>query len=182
MDKGGAMRKWIWIPAVSLLLLSAVSAFCQSGPAENAITEEEYGIYRLALGEPGGRSSVDNETLAGIRADADWLIRPPRIQPAPDMVKDFNEKNFKAYNLSEAFVREMAQDSGGGREGRKKTTFSRIGFDREKRHALLLMGITLYYPEDVMNEGQYVFLEKKDGKWTIVNTAEAWRMRLGPIR
>lgn len=182
MNKGVAMRKWIKMAAVSLLLLPAASAFCQGGPVESAITEEEYGIYRLVLGEPGARSSVDSRTLAGIRADADWLIPPAGMQPAPDTVKDFNEKNFKVYRLSEAFVREMAQDSETGLEGRKKTTFSRVGFDRERRHALLLMGIVLYYPEDIMNEGQYVFLEKKDGAWTIVKTARAWGMRLGPIR
>ena len=76
----------------------------------------------------------------------------------------------------------METDSKGGLEGRKKATFSRVGFNQERRCALLVMGMTLYNAEDIMNEGTYVFLEKKNGKWTVAKTAGAWNAQLGPIR
>lgn len=176
------MRKRLWIQAITFLLLPATSAFCQTGPAEDRITQEEYGIYRLVLERQGLRSSVDRETLAGVRADFNALIPPARMTPPPDLVKDFNEKNLKSHKLSDSFLQETAQCTGGNLEGRKKITFSRVGFDGERRHALIVIGIAWYYPEDVMNEGEYIFLEKRDGKWTVVDTTSAWPMHLGPVR
>lgn len=176
------MRKAVWIQAVLFLLSSAVPAFCQSGSADDEITQEEYGIYRLVLKKQREWSSVDRETLAGVRADFDDPIRPAGMKPPPDLRKDFNEKNIKVHRLSDAFLQETAQGSGGNREGRKKITFSRVGFDGEKRRALIIIGIAWYYPEDVMNEGEYVFLEKRGGEWTVVDTTRAWAVRLGPVR
>lgn len=176
------MGKNIWVYAIVLLLISAVSAFCQTGPAEGEITEEEYGIYRLVLQDQKGWSTVGRETLSGVRADFDALIPPAEIKPSPDIRKDFNEKNLKTHRLSDSFVQAMAEGSGGSREGRTKITFSRVGFDQEKRRALIVIGIAWYYPEDVMNEGKYVFLEKRDGKWRVVDTTRAWPVRLGPVQ
>ena len=176
------MKNCIGILGILLLFLLRATAFCQSGPPEGAITGEEYAIYRLALERLWGSYSVDKETLDGVRADRDPMTPAGRIHLDADIINDFNEKNLKKYTLSEAFILEMAHGSGDRSEGRKKATFSRIGFDRERRHALLLIGTTLYYPEDVMNEGKYVFLEKQKDKWMIRNTTAAWNMRLGLIR
>ena len=176
------MKKRIWIQAITFLILSAASAFCQTGPTEDRITQEEYEIYRLLLETQREWSSVDGETLSGVRADFDALIPPARMTPPSDLVKDFNEKNLETHKLSDSFVQETIQGSGGNRQGRKKITFSRVGFDGERRRALLVIGIAWYYPEDVMNEGKYILLEKNDGKWAVVDTTTAWPMRLGPVR
>lgn len=175
------MKRLVGILGISLLLFPAASVLCQSETGESTIADEEYGIYRLVADNLAGRFSVNKETMGGVRVDADVMISANGIQPDADTIKDFNEKNDKKHRLSEAFVRVMTKNSGISGEGRQVVTFSRIGFDREKRHAMLVMGITLYYPEDVMNEGKYVFLEKQKDGWTIRNTTVAWNMRLGLI-
>jgi hypothetical protein len=175
------MQNRIWIALSALMLFTGASAFCQDVPAEDAISAEEYAIYRLALGNPVGWSAVAKETLAGVRADADGLIPPAGIRPDPDMLKAFNAINSRQYPLSADFLGETAQDAGDGFEGRRKTTFSRVGFDPQRRQALLIVGTTWYTPEDIMNEGHYIFLENIDGKWTVAGSARAWDMRLGPI-
>ena len=174
------MRKCIGVLVFLLLLFSAATALCQGGPAEGTITDEEYGIYRLVVAKLEGRCSVDQETLAGVGIDP-GAMSAAGIQIDADIIKDYNEKNIKKRTLAAAFVHAMTPGSGDGLEGRKKATFSRIGFDRQKRRALLIMGITLYYPEDVMNEGKYVLLEKKTEKWTIIHWTSAWKMQLGLI-
>jgi hypothetical protein len=175
------MGKFMGMLGVFLLLFSGAAAFCQSGPGEDTITDEEYGIYRLVIEKLEGRSPVDKETLVCSGPDPKRMLFEGKIPPAPDTLKDFNEKNLRRYTLSDAFVQEMTRKPDGLFEGRKMAALSRVGFDGEKRHAMLLMGITLFYPKDVMNGGTYVFLEKKNGMWTVVRTAVAWSMRLGKI-
>jgi len=176
------MRRLIWIAEVLLFLFSATSAPCQSSFDEETVADEEYGIYRQVLQRVGGASSVDNETLGGVRADAATLMVASGVRLESDIVQSFNTKNFKKHLLSESFLKEMSQASGPSWDGRKKVTFSRVGFDGLKRRALLLVGSTFYCPEDIMNEGKYLLLEKKDNKWTVVKTITAWNMQLGKIR
>ena len=44
---------------------------------------------------------------------------------------------------------------------------------------MLIIAVAYYHPEDVMNEGMYVFLEKQENQWKVVRTAQVWDMRLG---
>lgn len=175
------MRKCSGLLVCFLLLLSAATAFCQNKSGQATITEEEYEIYRLVIAKLAGRCAVDSETLAGVRIDP-GKMSARGIQADKDIMEDFNVKNIKAYKLAAAFVSAMASGSEDSLEGRKKVTFTRIGFNREKQRALLIMGMTLYYAEDIMNEGTYVILEKENGRWTIGSTVSAWEMRLGLIR
>jgi hypothetical protein len=160
----------------------ATWTFCQGSRAEEAIPVEEYGIYLRALQEIGGASSIDKETFDGVKFEVEDLMIAPGVRPDGEVIQNFNAKNSKKYTLSESFIREAAQASGFGREGRKMVTFSRVGFDRQRQRALLLVGSTFYYRKDIMNEAAFLLLEKKDGRWTVQNTITAWRMRLGKIR
>jgi hypothetical protein len=176
------MRRLACIPGVFVLMFWATWAFCQSSRAEDAITEEEYGIYLRALQKIGRASSIDIETLDGVKFDIEDLMMDPGVRPDGELVQDFNAKNINKYQLSESFVREAGRSPGFGREGSKMVTFSRIGFDRQKQRALLLAGSTFYQVKDIMNEAEFLLLEKKDGRWKVQNTITAWRMRLGKIR
>lgn len=176
------MKGFMGMLGVSLLLFSAAGALCQSGPDADAIDAEEYGIYQLVVEKLEGRCPVEKETLDGVRADAEPLMLSVKFQLDADIIQDFNRRNLKRYTLSEAFVDGMARGYEAGTKGRKKATLSRVGFNGERRRALLLVGITLYYPEDIMNEGTYVFLEKQNDRWAVVKTAGAWNMRMGPLR
>ena len=176
------MRRFIWIAATILLLFSASFSLCQSSFAEEMITGEEYAIFRLALEKVGGTSSIDEETLGGVEVEDDTLRILTGIRPDAGMVHNFKAQNLKKHTISKSFLQEGTQVAVFGREERKQVTLSRVGFDQSKRHAMLLVGITFYYPEDIMNEGMYLFLEKKDGKWAVEKTATAWSMRLGKIR
>jgi hypothetical protein len=180
--KGGLMRRFIWIGGAILLLFSVSSSLSQSKFAEELITDEEYAIFRLALEEVGGTASIDKETLDDVLVEDDALRLSTGIRPDADMVHNFKAQNLKKHPISTSFLQEMTQVAGFGREERKKVSFSRVGFDKPKRHAMLLVGSTFYYPEDIMNEGMYLFLEKKAGKWTVGKKATAWSMRLGKIR
>ena len=175
------MRICIGLLTFSLLLFLAATAPCQKESAADTITGEEYEIYRLVIAKLEGRCDVDGETLAGIQIDPGELSARG-IQVDRGMTEDFNSKNAKTYQLSAAFIYEMETGSKSGLEGRQKATFSRIGFEREKRRAVLIVGRTFYYAEDIMNEGQYVFLEQKGGMWMVAETAGAWPVQMGRIR
>ena len=176
------MRRFIWIVGAILLLFTASSALSQSCFAEEMITNEEYTIYRLALEEEGGAFSIDKETLDDVLVEDDALRLSTGIRPDADIVHNFKAQNLKKHPISTSFLQELTPVAGFGREERKTVSFSRVGFDKPRRHAMLLVGITFYYPEDIMNEGIYLFLEKKAGNWTVGKKATAWSMRLGKIR
>lgn len=176
------MHKYAYTLFFALLLtVGNSSAFCDESP-NGAISEKEYFLFRQVLLAQSGWTSLSAETLSDIQADADWLNPPVGIQLTTHLINDFNVKNSKAYRLSEAFLQEKFGNTSAGLEEKKRITLSRAGFDHEKGQALLIMAITYTYPEDVMNEGKYVFFENRDGHWKIRQTIKAWGMRLGPIR
>ena len=118
--------------------------------------------------------------MAAVQAGADWLKPPAGIHLTADMANAFNAKNLITYKLSDDFLTEASQNFGNGLTGKKKITLSRPGFDRQMRRAVLIIAVAFYHPEDVMNEGMYVFLEKQENQWKVERTAKAWDMRLGP--
>ena len=165
---------------ISLVLLVGTSAFCPSAGGEEVITAQEYKIFRQALATQRPWSAVNPETMATVKAGADWLKPPAGIHLTADMANAFNAKNLIPYKLSDDFLTEASQNYGKGLTGKKKITLSRPGFDNQMRRAMLIIAVAYYLPEDVMNEGMYVFLEQQANQWKVVHTASAWDMRLGP--
>ena len=174
------MQRYIYALVIALVLLAGASAFCPSAGGEEAITAQEYEIFRQVLTTQRPLSAVNPETAATIKAGADWLKPPAGILLTPDMANAFNTKNIIAYKLSAGFLTEASQNYGHGLTGKKKITLTRPGFDKQMRRAMLIIAVAYYHPEDVMNEGMYVFLEKPENRWQVVHTANAWGMRLGP--
>jgi hypothetical protein len=180
-NRGASMKKRIGLPGFLVLVwIMATSVFCQNVDEEK-ISDEEYGIYTLVMGKIGGASSVNSQTLQGLWAgyQLNDLMRP--INPDPELVRNFDEKNRKKYQLSESFVQEPKKEPVDLMDGKRQISFSRVGFDLKKNQGLLVVGLTYAYPEDVMNEGKFVFLNKKDGQWVVDKTTEAWDMRLGTL-
>jgi hypothetical protein len=171
------MKREIWVAGILVLALSAFGQNAEKGE----IPDEEYGIYTLAMEAMGGASSVNGETLQGVWKNYLLNFFEDPVKPAPDLVQDFDEKNKTPYNLSESFVRASKKESVGPLDGKKKATFSRVGFDLKKGQALLIVGLTYVVPHDVMNEGKFVLLHKMEGKWVVEKTLQAWDMRLGEI-
>jgi hypothetical protein len=174
------MQRYRYALVITLVLLAGTSAFCPRAGGEEAITAQEYEIFRQALATQRPWSAVNPETMATVQAGADWLKPPAGIHLTADMANAFNAKNLIAYKLSDDFLMEASQNSGDDLTGKKKITLSRPGFDKQMRRAMLIIAVAYYHPEDVMNEGMYVFLEKQESQWKVVRTAKAWDMRLGP--
>lgn len=174
------MQRYRYALVITLVLLAGTSAFCPRAGGEEAITAQEYEIFRQALATQRPWSAVNPETMATVQAGADWLKPPAGIHLTADMANAFNAKNLIAYKLSDDFLTEASQNFGDGLTGKKKITLSRPGFDKQMRRAMLIIAVAYYHPEDVMNEGMYVFLEKQESQWKVVRTAKAWDMRLGP--
>jgi len=165
---------------IALVLLAGTSAFCPSAGDQEAITTQEYEIFRQVLTTQRPLSAVNPETMATVKAGADWLKPPAGIYLAADMANAFNAKNLIVHRLSADFLTEASQKYGQGLTGKKKITLSRPGFDKQMCRGMLIIAVAYYLPEDVMNEGRYVFLEKQANQWKVVHTAKAWDMRLGP--
>ena len=174
------MQRYRYALAITLMLLAGTPVFCPGAGGEEAITAQEYEIFRQALTTQRPWSGVNPETMASVQAGAAWLKPPAGIDLTAEMANAFNAKNLTAYKLSDNFLTEGSQNSGTGLTGKKKITLSRPGFDMQMRRAMLIIAVAYYHPEDVMNEGIYVFLEKQENQWKVVRTAKAWDMRLGP--
>ena len=179
--KGGSMKKSIGFFGILFLVgFMATSAFCQNA-GENKITEEEYGIYTLVMGEIGGASSVSSQTLNGLWANYLLNFFEDPIKPGPELIRNFDDKNRDTHDLLEFFVQKSKREPMGRLGEIRQITFSRVGIDPIKAQGLLVVGLTYVQPEDVMNEGKFVLLQKKDGQWTVDKIIRAWDMRLGPL-
>jgi len=178
--KGEGMQRYLYALVTVLVLLAGTSAFCPNAGGEEALTAQEYEIFRQVLTTQRPLSAVNPETMATVKAGADWLKPPAGIHLPADMADAFNAKNSLVCRLSADFLTEISRNYGQGLTGRKKITLTRPGFDKPMRRAMLIIAMTYYQPEDVMNEGLYVFLEKQANQWKVVHTAGAWDMRLGP--
>ncbi len=173
------MQRYMYVLIIMLVLLAGTSAFCPSAGGDEAITAQEYEIFRQVLITQRPLSAVNPETMATVKAGADWLKPPAGIHLTADMANAFNAKNLITYKLSADFLTEASQNYGQGLTGKKKITLTRPGFDKQMRRAMLIIAVTYYQLEDVMNEGLYVLLEKQANQWKVVHTAQAWDMRLG---
>ena len=178
--KGKGMQRYNYALVITLVLLAGTSAFCPGAGGEEAITAQEYEIFRQALATQRPWSALNPATMATVQAGADWLKPPAGIHLTAEMADAFNAKNLIPYKLSDDFLTEGFQNYGPGLTGKKKITLSRPGFDKQMHRAMLIIAVAYYHPEDVMNEGMYVFLEKQANQWKVVRTAQAWDMRLGP--
>jgi hypothetical protein len=175
------MKKGKRIPVILILALSMAHAAFGQNPEKTEIPDEEYGIYTLAMEAVGGATSVNGETLNGEWKNYLLNFFEDPVKPGPDLVQDFNQKNKIPYPLSASFIQDSKKESVSPLGDKRQARFSRPGLDHQKGQALLVVGLTYVYPEDIMNEGKFVLLVKKNGKWVVEKTLQAWPMRLGEL-
>jgi len=170
------MRHLFFAACTSVLIFIAVPAVAEDS-AGSVITGMEYDVLKVVLAEYPS-VSVDKTTLSGTMFnDLDkFTFKPPLGQ---DIVGDLNEKNKVSCELPAELIVQAPEKQDGVSEGRKSVRLSRAGFDKESKSALLVVQTTYYYPEDIMNEGEFILLYMRDGKWTVEKRATAWSMRLG---
>jgi len=161
---------------IALLALVSVPAVAEDKAAA-VITGMEYEVFKTVLAEYPSYS-VDKATLSSTFFGE--LVKGKFFPPLdPDIIGDLNEKNKVACELPAEFIVQVPADQGRLHAGNKYVQLSRVGFDKESGKALVVVKTTYVAPRDVMNEGEFILLSSKDGKWTVEKKAEAWGTMLG---
>ena len=150
-----------------LILFSGLNCFAQKKAEKSkvCITEQEYEIYNLI-----GVRNYQNQTTTSPLSD----YVETELQISPETVADFKEQNSKTYllrcvNRADGKTAKLRKSRGGN----ASTGFSRIGFSRDGKEALVYR-----YWEAVGNYcgGELVLLRKNANKWEVVK-----RLPWGPI-
>jgi len=122
----------------------------------------------------------------------DYIKEQIGIELDPAIVAEFRVKNVSPHQLEQKFAKSLNvilmtgeessaifsdMDNGWDNFYAKypgsygTIEVSRVAFDKKKESALLYFGNQRDW---LMGAGYYVLLQKKDGKWVIVNAAMAW--------
>lgn len=107
-------------------------------------------------------ASIKHLTQSGVKVD-DYLA------------DDFNKKNIISYKIEKRFSKKryFMDESypvhpGNGKESVK---ISRAGFDKEKNRAVIFIRYqSIAAQKAFYEEGNFVFLERKESKWIVVKT------------
>lgn len=151
-----------------LILFSGLNCFAQKKAEKSkvCITEQEYEIYNVI-----GVWNYQNETTTSPLSDH---VETELQSISPETVADFKEQNSKTYllrcvNRADGKTAKLRKSTGGN----ASTGFSRIGFSRDGKEALVYN-----YWEAVGNYcgGELVLLGKNANKWEVVK-----RLPWGPI-
>lgn len=162
---------------------------------DSQITEEDYAVYSVILVSEQYNSElivVSDSTSHGLIADP-TNISNKNYQLSEDIINDYRSKNendlklkdnFSVQNkvlfLSEKeesqFFRKV-QENGWVKFHKKYpkakgiVSFSRIGFNQENTQALVSVSFGCGF---LCGEGNFILLQKENGKWTIQNKIGLW--------
>jgi hypothetical protein len=146
------------ILASFLILLASLNCFAQQKAEKSCITAEEYEIYNLV-----GVVNFQNETNTYPFSD---YVETGLQNISPETIADFKEKNSRKYllrcvNRADGKTGKLRKSTGGN----ASTSFSRIGFSRDGKEALVYN-----YWQAVGNYcgGEFVLLRKNANKWEVV--------------
>lgn len=174
----------IWMMILVPVLASSASI------AAPEIDDDEYAVYAAALGNLGGvfdipaRSRVVFDvTLSRHRLDAESIAHLARSGMSPDlvMIEDFNRKNARGsrlvpgripppFILSDNWTPDFPSDG-----GVERLELSRVGFDGERRRALVVISYTFRGGQRAFHgNGGYMMLEKQGNRWRVMGTAAGW--------
>jgi hypothetical protein len=141
-----------------LILFSGLYCFAQKKAEKICITEPEYEIYRSI-----GVGNFQLETSAGRFSE---YVETELQSISPETVADFKEKNSSTYflrciNKADGKTTKLRKSTGGN----AYTRFSRIGFNRNGKEALVYN-----YWAAVGNycKGEFVLLRKTADGWEIL--------------
>jgi hypothetical protein len=153
------MRKLVF---TGLLIVFGSNCFAQKKAEKPklCITQEEYEIYNVV-----GVANFQNETYADAAPMLAYFENNFQ-NISPETVADFREKNNHTYllrcvNRADGKMDKLRKSTGGN----ASTSFSRIGFSRDGKEALVH-----HYWEAVGNYcgGEFVLLRKNVNKWDVV--------------
>ena len=141
-----------------LILFHGLNCFAQKRAEKICITELEYEIYNAV-----GVVNYQNETTTYPLSD---YVETELQNISPETIADFKEKNSRMYllrcvNRTDGKTTKLRKSTGGN----ASTSFSRIGFSRDGKEALVYN-----YWQAVGNYcgGEFVLLRKNANKWEVV--------------
>jgi len=171
----------VFLVSVAILLSSNI-AYAQplKSSGLDMIEPDEYEIFNAVLDEYDAFVSLEKTTISERRIDnaAVTHLKQSYVQIDNYLADDFNKKNSRSYELEKRFFKkryfmdESYQSFPGS--GKESVGISRVGFNKEKDRALIFVRYkSITPPEAFYEEGNFVYLEKKEGKWVAIKTVMA---------
>lgn len=172
----------------TMILVSVLASSTSIAAPE--IDDDEYAVYGAALGNlagvfdiPARSRVVFDTTLSSHRLDAGSIAHLARSGMAPDlvMIEDFNRKNASRsrlaagripppFTLSDNWTPDFPSDG-----GVERLELSRVGFDGERRRALVVISYTFRGSQRAFHgNGGYMMLQKQDNRWRVMGMAAGW--------
>lgn len=168
------------LSAAILLSSNIASAEPLKSSGLDMIEPDEYEIFNAVLDKYDAFVSLDKTTMSEKRLDnADVAhLKRSGMQIDNHLTDDFNKKNSRSYELEKRFSKKRYfMDESHPRfpdSGKKSVKISRAGFNKEKNRAVIFIRYKIVGPQEVFyEEGNFVFLEKKESKWIVVKTVMA---------
>ena len=170
----------VLIFAAALLSSNAFSAEPLKSSVLDTIEPDEYEIFNVALDKYDAFVSLEKTTISEKMLDnaAVTHLKQSGVQVDDYLTVDFNKKNSRSYELERRlfkkryFMDESHQGFPGG--SKESVKISRAGFNKEKDLALIFVRYkSIGSQEAFYEEGNFVYLEKKESKWIAIKTVMA---------
>lgn len=170
----------ILISAAILLSSNIASAEPIKSSDIDIIEPDEYEIFNAVLDKYDAFVSLDKTTIFEKRLDNAAVAHLQRSGMQIDnyLTDDFNKKNSRSYELEKRFSKKryFTDESHPRFPGdvKESVKISRAGFDKGKNRAVIFIRYQSIAPQKAFyEEGNFVFLERKEGKWIVVKTVMA---------
>jgi hypothetical protein len=170
----------VLIFASIFLSLNIASAEPLSASGLDMIGPDEYEVFNAVLDKYDAFVSLEKTTISEKMLDNVTVTHLTQSGVKVDdyLADDFNKKNSISYKLEKRFSKEryFMDESypvhpGSGKESVK---ISRAGFDEEKNRAVIFIRYqSIALQKAFYEEGNLVFLERKESKWILVKTVMA---------
>lgn len=189
------MSRTIAFLFVSLLIV----VFCAIGQdVQDKISDQEYTVYNDVFSASDAPKYFVFQSLTGVGPDdepldkevVEYIQKKVAVPLDQAILGDLIAKNAKKYALENKFSPELKvkfiadseeekifSGANGWEDFRKIygsvgiTELSRVGFSADKTKALFYTGSQADW---LVGSGFYLILEKKDGKWIVVDSVMAW--------
>mgnify|MGYP001617593044 FL=1 len=168
------------ILVLALFMIAFVCGYASAAEKPGAIESDEYEIFNAVLDKYDAFVALEKKTISEKILDnaAVTHLKQSGVQVDDYLTDDFNKKNSKAYELEKRFSKKryftdesypVFPDT-----SKESIRISRAGFNKEKDRALIFVRYWSIAPQKAFyEEGSFVFLEKKEGRWIVIKTVMA---------
>ncbi len=170
----------ILISAVILLSSNIASAEPLKSSGLDMIEPDEYEIFNAVLDKYDAFVSLERITIFEKRLDNAAIkhLTQSGMQIDNYLTDDFNKRNSRSYELEKRFSKKRYfMDESHPRfpdRVKESVKISRAGFDKQKNKAVIFIRYRSIAPQKAFyEEGNFVFLERKEGKWIVIKTVMA---------